>query len=41
MESLIVLIIIGLASVWAYRSGKLVGSRKGYGLDRRQGHRRR
>jgi len=41
MEGLIGLaILIGLA-VWCYKTGKQIGSRKGYGVGRSRGRRQR
>jgi len=41
METLIVLGIIALVLYWAFRSGKQVGSHKGYHAGRRSRRRRR
>jgi hypothetical protein len=41
MEILAVLAALGVAGWWLYRSGKRVGSRKGFGAGRRRRRRRR
>ncbi len=41
MEILILLGIVAGAVVWAYRSGKRLGSRKGYGVGRARARRRK
>jgi Na+/proline symporter len=40
MESAVVLAIITTIGYYAYRSGKRIGSRKGYNVGRRSGRRR-
>jgi len=41
IESLIVVGIVGFIAVWAYNAGKSTGSRKGFGVGRNRGRRRR
>jgi hypothetical protein len=40
MESVVVLAIIATIAWYSYRSGKRIGSRKGYNVGRRRGRRR-
>jgi Tfp pilus assembly protein PilE len=40
MESVVVLAIIATIAYYAYRSGKRIGSRKGFHAGRRRGRRR-
>jgi len=40
MESVVVFAIIATICYYAYRSGKRIGSRKGFGAGRRRGRRR-
>jgi hypothetical protein len=41
MESFVVFAIIATVCWYAYRSGKRIGSRKGYNVGRQRGRRRR
>ncbi len=41
MDSLVGMAILGVILWWFYRSGKRVGSRKGYHVGRSRSHRRR
>ena len=41
MEGLIILASLGVAGWWLYKTGKRLGSRKGYGVGRKHGRRRR
>jgi len=41
MEDLLGLVILGAIAWWFFKSGKRVGSRKGYNAGRSRGRRRR
>ena len=41
MEVFIFVSLVVAVGYWIYRSGKRTGSRKGYGIGRRHGRRRR
>ena len=41
MELLVWLAVVVFLGWWCYKSGKSIGSRKGYGVGRARGHRRR
>lgn len=41
MDSLVGMAILGVILWWFYRSGKRLGSRKGYHVGRSRSHRRR
>lgn len=41
MESLFGLAVLAAIAWWCYKSGKHVGSRKGFGVGRSRGRRRR
>jgi hypothetical protein len=41
MEGMFFLILLGCAAWWIYKSGKRIGSRKGYGVGRSHSRRRR
>ena len=41
MESVVGLAMLGIVAWWFYKSGKRIGSRKGYNVGRSRGRRRR
>lgn len=41
IKSLVVVVVVGSIAVWAYNAGKSTGSRKGFGVGRNRGRRRR